>query len=159
MSKLSRFIHKSHNVSVLMYHIVCPAKYRRAVFTEEVDKVLRSVCLEIEKRYQIEFLEIGTDGDHVHFLVQSVPTYSPTNIVRKIKSITAREIFKQVPEVKRQLWGGEFWSDGYFINTVSKHGSEKRVAEYVKNQGKDYMMLHKKDPTRTPRDLGQMFFM
>ncbi len=159
MSKLSRFIHKSHNVSVLMYHIVCPAKYRRAVFTEEVDKVLRSVCLEIEKRYQIEFLEIGTDGDHVHFLVQSVPTYSPTNIVRKIKSITAREIFKQVPEVKRQLWGGEFWSDGYFVNTVSKHGSEKRVAEYVKNQGRDYMMLHKKDPTRTPRDLGQMFFM
>ncbi len=142
-----------------MYHIVCPAKYRRAVFTEEVDKVLRLVCLEIEKRYQIEFLEIGTDGDHVHFLVQSVPTYSPTNIVRKIKSITAREIFKRVPEVKRQLWGGEFWSDGYFVNTVSKHGSEKRVAEYVKNQGRDYMMLHKKDPTRTPRDLGQMFFM
>ncbi len=159
MSKLSRFIHKSHNVSVLMYHIVCPAKYRRAVFTEEVDKVLRLVCLEIEKRYQIEFLEIGTDGDHVHFLVQSVPTYSPTNIIRKIKSITAREIFKRVPEVKRQLWGGEFWSDGYFVNTVSKHGSEKRVAEYVKNQGRDYMMLHKKDPTRTPRDLGQMFFM
>ncbi len=142
-----------------MYHIVCPAKYRRAVFTEEVDKVLRLVCLEIEKRYQIEFLEIGTDGDHVHFLVQSVPTYSPTNIIRKIKSITAREIFKRVPEVKRQLWGGEFWSDGYFVNTVSKHGSEKRVAEYVKNQGRDYMMLHKKDPTRTPRDLGQMFFM
>lgn len=159
MSKLSRFIHKSHNVSVLMYHIVCPAKYRRAVFTEEVDKVLKAVCLEIEKRYQIEFLEIGTDGDHVHFLVQSVPTYSPTSIVRKIKSITAREIFKQAPEVKKQLWGGEFWFDGYFINTVSKHGSEKRVAEYVKNQGRDYMMLHKKDPVLTPRDLGQQFFM
>jgi len=82
--------------------------------------------------------------------VQSVPTYSPTNIVRKIKSITAREIFKQVPEVKRQLWGGEFWSDGYFINTVSKHGSEKRVAEYVKIRERIILMLHKKDPTRTP---------
>ncbi len=158
MGKLSRYIHKSHNVSILMYHIVCPAKYRRAVFTEEVDKVLRLVCMEIELRYQIEFLEIGTDEDHVHFLVQSVPTYSPTNIVRKIKSITAREIFKQVPGVKKQLWGGEFWSDGYFINTVSRHGSEKKVAEYVKNQGREYKVLHKKDATLNPKDCGQMFF-
>lgn len=158
MSKLSKFVHKSHNVSVLMYHIVCPAKYRRAVFTEEVDQVLKAVCLEIEKRYEIDFLEIGTDADHVHFLVQSVPMYSPTRIVRTIKSITAREIFKQVPSVKKQLWGGEFWSDGYFINTVSKHGSEKKIAEYVKNQGKDYVMLHKKEPSLSARDHGQLFF-
>jgi len=158
MSKVSKFIHKSHNVSVLMYHIVCPAKYRRAVFTEEVDRVLKSVCLEIEKRYEIEFLEIGTDRDHVHFLVQSVPTYSPSAIVQKIKSITAREIFKQVPNVKKQLWGGEFWSDGYFVNTVSRHGSEKKIAEYVKNQGKDYEILHKKDPVLNARELGQQFF-
>ena len=157
MSKISRFIHKSHNVSVLMYHIVCPAKYRRAVFTEKVDEVLKAICMEIEKRYQIEFLEIGTDKNHVHFLVQSAPSYSPTNIVRKIKSITAREIFRQVPEVKKQLWGGEFWSDGFFINTVSKYGGEKIIAQYVKNQGHEYTILHKKDPILGSRDLGQMF--
>jgi putative transposase len=104
---MSKLIHKRHNVSILMYHIVCPAKYRRVVLTPEVDAVLRDVCMEIEKRYEIEFLEIGTDKDHVHFLVQSVPTYSPTKIVRTIKSITAREIFKRVPTVKKQLWGGE----------------------------------------------------
>ncbi|MFL6207973.1 MAG: IS200/IS605 family transposase, partial [Pyrinomonadaceae bacterium] len=69
---MSKFIHKSHNVSVLMYHIVCPAKYRRAVFTPPVDQKLKEVCLEISKRYEITFLEIGTDKDHVHFLVQSV---------------------------------------------------------------------------------------
>ena len=78
---MSRYIHKSHNVSVLMYHIVCPAKYRRAVFTDDVDKILREVCLEISKRYEIMFLEIGVDKDHVHFLVQSVPMYSPKRIV------------------------------------------------------------------------------
>jgi putative transposase len=96
-----------------MYHFVCRAKYRRAVFDEQVDEVLKDVCLEIAKRYQIEFLEIGTDVNHVHFLVQSVPTYSPTKIIRTVKSITAREIFRRAPQVKRMLWGGEFWSEGY----------------------------------------------
>ena len=65
-------------------------------------------------RYEIVFLEIGTDSDHVHFLVQSVPMYSPKKIVQIIKSITAREIFKKCPLVKKQLWGGELWTDGYF---------------------------------------------
>ena len=105
-----------------MYHIVCPAKYRKAVFTDEVDQVLRDVCLEIAKRYEIVFLEIGVDWDHVHFLVQSVPMYSPKKIVQILKSLTAREVLKRVPSVKKQLWGGEFWTDGYFISTVGKHG-------------------------------------
>jgi REP element-mobilizing transposase RayT len=88
------------------------------VFDEHVDDVLKEVCLEIEKRYQMKFLEIGTDKDHVHFLVQSVPTYSVTKVVTMIKSITAREIFKRCLKVKRQLWGGEFWTYGYFAGQV-----------------------------------------
>ena len=141
---MSRFIHKSHNVSVLMYHIVCPAKYRRAIFSDEVDIVLKEICEEISKRYEIVFLEIGTDSDHVHFLVQSVPMYSPKKIVQIIKSITAREIFKKCPLVKKQLWGGELWSDGYFVTTVGKHGDEDVIRNYVKNQGDDsYKELHK----------------
>jgi len=83
------------------------------VIDETVDQVLKEVCLEIAKRYQVEFLEIGTDKDHVHFLVQSVPTYSPTKIITMIKSLTAREVFVRAPAVKKQLWGGEFWTDGY----------------------------------------------
>ncbi|NQY10039.1 MAG: IS200/IS605 family transposase, partial [Flavobacteriales bacterium] len=81
MSRESKFVHKSHNVTVLLYYIVSSAKYRRVVLTEEVDKVLISVCEEIEKRYDLYFLEIGTDKDHVHFLVKGVPTYSVTKIV------------------------------------------------------------------------------
>ena len=80
---------------------------------KKVDQVLKEVCLDIADRYQIEFLEIGTDKAHVHFLVQSVPTYSPTKIIMTIKSLTAREVFARVPLVKKQLWGGEFWTDGY----------------------------------------------
>ena len=141
---MSKLIRKSHKVSILIYHIVCPAKYRRVVFSAEVDKELKAICLEIAKRYEIIFLEIGTDKDHVHFLVQSVPSYSPTKIGRTIKSITAREIFNRVPQVKKQLWGGEFWSDGYYIASVGQHASEDIIGEYVKRQGQDnqYHQLH-----------------
>ncbi len=133
---MSELIRKQHNVSILLYHIVCPAKYRTVIFTPQVDAKLKEICAEIALRYEIEFLEIGTDQDHVHFLVQSVPSYSPTKIVRTIKSITAKEIFRQMPEVKEQMWGGEFWSDGYFISTVGSHGTEEMLKQYVKNQGK-----------------------
>jgi REP element-mobilizing transposase RayT len=128
-----------------MYHIVCPAKYRRVVFTPPVDEKLKEVCLEISKRFEIVFLEIGTDKDHVHFLVQSVPMLSPKRIVQIIKSITAREIFQACPEVKKQLWGGEFWTDGYFVSTVGKHGNEDVIKKYIRNQGAEveYEQLHK----------------
>lgn len=139
---MSEYIHKSHNVTVLLYHLVFPAKYRRAVFDEKVDEVLRDVCLEIEKRYEIKFLEIGTDEDHVHFLVQSVPMYSVKKVVQMIKSLTAREIFRLCPSVKKQLWGGEFWTDGYFASTVGKHGDETKIGKYVREQGKSYKKLH-----------------
>ena len=123
---MSTYIHKRHNVTALLYHLVFPAKYRRAVIDADVDQVLKAVCLDIEKRYEIKFLEIGTDKDHVHFLVQSVPMYSVKKIVQMIKSITAREVFQRCPQVKKQLWGGEFWSDGYFASTVGKHGDETK---------------------------------
>ena len=125
-----------------MYHMVFPAKYRRAVIDEQVDEVLKEVCLAISARYQMKFLEIGTDKDHVHFLIQSVPTYSVTKIVRMLKSVTAREIFRRCPQVKKQLWGGEFWTDGFFASTVGKHGDEAMISKYVKKQGNDYHQLH-----------------
>ena len=115
------------------------------MFSRAVDTTLKEVCLGISKRYHIHFLEIGTDRDHVHFLLQSVPTYSPTKIITTIKSLTAREIFERHPEVEDQLWGGEFWTDGYFVNTVSKYGDENTIREYVKEQGveKEYQTLYK----------------
>ncbi len=139
---MSEYIHKSHNVTVLMYHLVFPAKYRRAVIDDQVDSEIKTVCLEIENRYQVKFLEIGTDKDHVHFLVQSVPTYSVTKLVTLIKSLTAREIFHRCPYVKKMLWGGEFWSDGYFASTVGKHEDEAMIGDYVKGQGGTYQKLH-----------------
>jgi REP element-mobilizing transposase RayT len=141
----SKYIHKAHNVSVLMYHLVFPAKYRKAVLSDNVNNIIKDACLEIEKRYEIIFLEIGTDLDHVHLLVQTVPSYSVTKLVTIIKSITAKQVFAQCPEVKKQLWGGEFWSSGYFVSTVGQHGNETMISKYVKNQGKEkYNKLHTK---------------
>jgi REP element-mobilizing transposase RayT len=146
---MSKRIFKSHNVLILVYHLVCPAKYRRMVFSAEVDAALRDICIDLDQRYELRFLEIGMDNDHVHFLVPSVPSYSPTKIVRIIKSLTAREIFKRVPAVKQQLWGGEFWSDGFYIATVGQHVSEDVIRQYVKKQGspKDYKTMHQKQLT------------
>ena len=128
-----------------MYHLVCAAKYRRVVMSKHVDEVLRQACVEIEKRWEIRFLEIGLDRDHAHFLIQSVPTYSVMKIAMTVKSVIAREVFARAPEVKKKLWGGEFWGKGYFVNTVGQHGSEKVIAAYVQGQGgqSEYRQLHK----------------
>ncbi|MCA5580124.1 IS200/IS605 family transposase [Enterocloster clostridioformis] len=134
---MSETIRKSHNVSVLMYHFVCPAKYRRVVIDEDVDRVIKETCEGIQERYEIRFLEVGTDKDHVHFLIQSVPAYSPKKIIQIVKSIIAREVFAKCPQVKKKLWGGEFWTDGYYVATVSEHGNEQIISRYVKEQGQE----------------------
>lgn len=100
----STYIHSAHNVSNLLYHIVTTTKYQRMALTQEVEGSLRQICESMGLRWDwIRYLEVGTDGDHVHYLVQSTPEHSPTEIVRLIKSVTAKRIFAERPEVKRML--------------------------------------------------------
>ena len=141
---MSEHILKRHNKNLLLYHLICPAKYRRKVFGEVVEATLKQTCLEIiQPNYELHFVEIGTDEDHVHFLIQSVPMMLPAQMVRIIKSITARTIFSQCPEVKKSLWGGHFWTSGYYLNTVGRYGNEQVIARYVKEQGKEYRQIHR----------------
>ena len=137
---------KRHNKNLLLYHIVCPTKYRRKVFTESVEQTLKKTCEEIESVYELWFLEIGSDEDHVHFLVQTVPMMLPSRMVQTIKSITAKQIFACHPEVKRMLWGGTFWTSGYYINTVGLYGNESIISTYVRNQGKTYKPIFRQQP-------------
>ena len=141
---MNEYIYKTHNVSVLLYHFVCPAKYRRIVFSVAVDQSLKEICIGISEHYEVTFIVIGTDKDHVHFLIYSVPIYSPTKIIQMVKSITAKEIFRLHPEVKKQLWGGEFWTKGFYVNTVGMHGDESTIQTYVIGQGreKEYKKIH-----------------
>ena len=132
---MSEHIYKSHNKSLLLYHFVCPIKYRRSVLNDTVSKTFKEVCQKIEERYEIIFLEIGLDENHVHFLIQGVPNDAPKKIIGAVKSITAKEIFRLHPEVKQQLWGGKFWTSGYYVNTVGQYANEEVIKKYLQNQG------------------------
>ena len=101
------------------------------------------ICEEISKRYEINVVEIGTDGVHIHFLIQSVSMLAPTSIVRIIKSITARENYRLYPQINLKLWGGNIWSAGYFVSTVGKSWNEEQIKKYVRNQGKEYTKIHR----------------
>lgn len=135
-------IYKRHNKTLLLYHLVFPVKYRKKVITEEMGITLKDICLEIGERYEIQFIEIGTDDNHVHFLLQGIPTMTVDKIVRIIKSITVRMVFQKHPKLKENLWGGNFWTSGYYANTVGQYGNVEVIKKYVENQGKKYNKIH-----------------
>jgi putative transposase len=139
---MSEHIYKRHNKTLLLYHIVFPVKYRKKILTQEVSETLKNICIEISDRYEISFLEIGSDTNYIHFLIQSVPIISITQIVKIIKGITSREIFKTHPEIKKTLWGGNLWTSGFYANTVGQYGNEKIISNYVKRQGDSYNKIH-----------------
>ena len=132
-----------HCVYDTHYHVVFPVKYRRALISLPITKALLEIAGEIAERYEIVFEKMGTDGDHIHLLCSFHPKYSGSDVVRIFKSITARELFRRFPEVRRDLWGGEFWTDGYYLATVGMHGDWKTIERYVENQGKTTGKKHR----------------
>jgi putative transposase len=118
------------------YHIVFPVKYRKALLDNEVVEIIRETARGIEERYEIEIEAMGMDKDHIHVLCGGHPKLSPGQIVRIFKSITAKEIFKRKPQIKKELWGGEFWTDGYYVATVGERANWETVEKYVQRQGK-----------------------
>ena len=127
-----------HNAYNTHYHIVFPVKYRKALLANDIPLAITTIAEEISHRYDIEFEKIGCDSNHIHILANFPPKYSGSEVVRIFKSITARELFKKFPLLKKDLWGGEFWSDGFYFATVSERGDWKTVERYVANQGKTH---------------------
>lgn len=125
-----------HCAYEIHYHVVFPVKYRKALLSEEIVQRIKEIAKELEDRYEFEVEQVGCDLDHIHLLVSLHPKYAPGQFVRLFKSITAKQLFKQFPDLKAELWGGEFWTDGYYVGTVSEKGSWKAVEQYVRNQGK-----------------------
>ena len=105
---------------------------------------MKEVCQGIKERYYLHFDALGSDGDHIHLVVEGAPRYAPSRIVQICKSILAIQVFKKFPELKKELWGGEFWSDGGHIDTVGDGRGLEDVKNYVKRQGADpnQLMLH-----------------
>jgi len=141
---MGEHVFKRHNKTLLMYHLVFPLKYRKSVITKEIGEGLKQICMDISDRYEVHFIEIGYESNHVHFLVQSVPNYSISKMIRMLKSITAKELFRMYPEIKAKLWGGKFWTSGFYANTVGQYSNEEVIKAYVKNQGteKEYKKVH-----------------
>lgn len=117
------------------YHLVFPVKYRKALLRGEIATATKQLASAVAERYELAIEQIGTDGDHIHLLVSFHPKYSIGQFVRIFKSNVARELFRQFPALKKELWGGEFWTDGYYAATVSTAGNWRVVEAYVRNQG------------------------
>ena len=128
--------HWYHNVSECDYHIQLTVKYRKAVFNEKVEKTILECMKGFKERYAIEIYTVGFDQDHVYLLLRFLPKYSGGQVIRLIKSISSQEVFRVLPEIKQGLWGGEFWTDGYYISTVSGRGTRTTIERYIKKQGR-----------------------
>ncbi len=117
------------------YHIVFPVKYRKALLSDQITTEIKEISKKLAERYELDINQIGCDGDHIHTLTTLHPKYSVGQFVRLFKSITAKQVFLKFPELKKELWGGEFWTDGYYVATVGERGNWSVVERYVKNQG------------------------
>ena len=128
----------SHSVYKIRYHIVTAVKYRKALLNKNVEECILEALRGISERYEIAIDEVGFDENHIHIFCGAPPRIAPMRIVTTIKSITARKVFQAFPELKKkELWGGEFWSDGKYICTVGEATSETTIKRYIKNQSLD----------------------
>ena len=126
----------SHCTHRIRYHMVFVLKYRKKFLLEKVPvEYIKELLKGIGERYWFKFDAIGMEEDHLHIVVGAASRYAPSEVMQIIKSITARMIFKRFREIKRELWGGEFWSDGGHIDTVSDHGGLEKIKKYVEEQG------------------------
>lgn len=124
-----------HCVYQLHYHMVFPVKYRKALLSEGITQAIKEIALGIQERYEIEIERIGCDRDHIHLLCSAHPKYAPGQLVRVFKSITARELFNRFRTLEEELWGGEFWTDGYYVASVGERGNWDVVEQYIRAQG------------------------
>ena len=125
----------------IRYHMVFVLKYRKCLITNEIFDFIKAICLGITERYFLKFHALGSDGDHLHLLIEGAPRYSPSRIMQICKSIIAIQVFKQFPDLRNELWGGEFWSDGGHIDTVGDGYDVKAMEAYILSQGVDKRQL------------------
>ena len=125
----------NHNISECYYHIQLTIKYRRPMLSKNIEQTILTIFKELNYRYDIEISQAGFDSNHIHIMVQHLPSFSTSQVIKIIKSITAREVFKKHPEIKKILWGGNFWTSGYYVGTISSRGNIDIIKNYIKKQG------------------------
>jgi len=126
----------SHCRYQIRYHLVWKVKYSRRLLFGRRCKYIKQVVEQIAERYDYLIEAVGVDTNHIHVFVGAQPDIAPARIVQTIKSITAREVFKKFPDIKRYLWGGALWAIGYYVRTVSDGPIDKVIKDYIENQGR-----------------------
>ncbi|MEN6320516.1 MAG: IS200/IS605 family transposase [Syntrophaceae bacterium] len=126
-----------HNVSECYYHNQITVKYRKSLLNKKVEEVILESISGIKEIYAIEVSHVGFDQDHVHFLMRFLPKYSGGQVIKLIKSLSAKAVFREISGIKDELWGGEFWTDGYYIATISGKANKAVIEKYIKNQGRE----------------------
>ena len=123
-----------HAVYDLKYHLVWIPKYRKDVLSVEVSQYLKEVFQRIAEEYELKIDTMEVMEDHVHIFIEVPPRYSPAQVVQILKSVSAREVFKKFPKLRKQLWAGEFWSDGYFVRSVGDKVTADIIRKYIEYQ-------------------------
>ncbi len=123
-----------HAVYDLKYHLVWIPKYRKNVLSGEVSGYLKEVLQQISEEYEFRIDTMEVMEDHVHIFVEVSPRYSPAQVVQILKSVSAREVFKKFPKLRKQLWAGELWSDGYFVRSVGDKVTTDIIRKYIEYQ-------------------------
>jgi putative transposase len=123
-----------HAVYDLKYHVVWVPKYRKHIFDNEIREFVKEVFLKIAEEYEFNIDTMEVMEDHVHLFVEAPPRYSPAQIVQIMKSISAREVFKKYPKLRKQLWAHELWNDGYFVRSVGDKVTADIIRKYIEYQ-------------------------
>lgn len=119
----------------IQYHLVWCVKYRRSILYGEVDTDLKTILLQISQDNDFLITEMESDRDHIHLLIECKPQHYIPNIVKALKGVSARALFKKHPNLKTQLWGGHLWNPSYFVATVSEN-TEEQIKVYIQHQKK-----------------------
>ena len=124
----------AHAVYDLKYHFVWTPKYRKELLNGEVAEALAEILQRVAEAYDMEIDTMEVMEDHVHVFLSVPPRYSPARVMQIMKSISARELFARFPWVRRKLWGGEFWGDGYFVRSVGDQVTTEIIRRYIQYQ-------------------------
>ena len=127
----------AHAVYELKYHLVWVPKYRARILGGEVSRYLKEVFFQIAEEYGFDIITVEIMEDHVHILIEAPPSYSPSEVVQVIKSISARELFKKFPKVKRMMWSGKIWNEGYFVRSIGDKVTADVIKKYIQYQKRE----------------------
>lgn len=117
----------------IQYHVVWCVKYRHKVLVGDIDTRLKEILHQIAEEHGFAIVQMESDSDHIHLLIDCTPQHSILNMIKALKGVSARLLFKEFPQLKEKLWGGNLWNPSYFVATVSEH-TEAQIKQYIQNQ-------------------------